>query len=124
MAGVKGDASKLHGEGNLASLKMNFLVLIMQLIMLGKDVGSRTAFTQSDCPNKLANCDDGIRRQMMLLHAELAQNINKHWMWWHMTPCSKKVLEIDGFVRPRLRHRLCTGGSTISLGKIVSIIFH
>jgi hypothetical protein len=39
-ARVKGDTSKLRGQGSLASLKMNVHVLIVQVIMLGEDVGS------------------------------------------------------------------------------------
>jgi hypothetical protein len=46
--------------------------------MLGKDIGSWTASAGSDRPNKLANCEDGIRCQVMQLHVELAQNISKH----------------------------------------------
>jgi hypothetical protein len=103
---------------------MHLFVLIVQLIMLGEDIDSWIASIGSDHLNKLTNMNNSIERQMVQLNLEFVQNIHKNWMRWHTKPCSKKVLKDDNFVHSRLRHRLCAGASTISLGEIPSITLH
>jgi hypothetical protein len=40
----------------------------------------------------------------------------------HVKPNSKEILKHDSFIYPRLRHRLCTRRSAISLRKIVIVV--
>jgi hypothetical protein len=65
VTGVKGDTTKLCSEGSLATLKMNLLVLIVQLIVRSEEIGSWMAFAGSDNPNKITYLDDSIRRQVV-----------------------------------------------------------
>jgi hypothetical protein len=67
---VKSDTAELSKESSLTSLKVNLLVLIMQLIMLSKDIGSWMVLVGSDSPDKFANLDDSIRHQMVQLHVK------------------------------------------------------
>jgi hypothetical protein len=122
--GVKGDTTKLCSEGSLASLKMNLLVLIVHLIVLSEDIGSWTAPTGSDSPDKHTNMSDSIRRQMVQLHSKFAQDVHKNWMRWHTKPNSEKVFKDDSFIRSRLRDGLRARSSAISFGKIVCVILN
>jgi hypothetical protein len=60
--GVKRNATKLGGESSIASCKMNFLVLVVQLIVMSEDIGSRTTSIRSNNPDELANLNDSIQR--------------------------------------------------------------
>jgi hypothetical protein len=77
VAWVKGDTSKLRGEGSLAPLKMNLFVLIVQLIMLSEDIHSRMTSVGSDRPDKLINLNNRIQCEMVQLHSKFAKNIHK-----------------------------------------------
>jgi hypothetical protein len=44
---------------------MNLLVLVVQLIVLSEDIGSWMTSTGSDQPDKPADLNDGIRRQVV-----------------------------------------------------------
>jgi hypothetical protein len=122
--GVKGDTVKLCNEGSLASLKMNLLVLIVQLIVLSEDIGSWTAPIGNDTLDKLTDLNDSIGRQMVQLQLKFAQDVHKDRMWWHTKPGSKKVFKDDSFICPRLWHGLHTERSAISLVEIASVTFH
>jgi hypothetical protein len=67
---VKSDATKLGSEGSFRSLKMNLLVLVVQLIVLSEDICSGPTPARSNYPDKLADLDDGIWRKLMQLHSE------------------------------------------------------
>jgi hypothetical protein len=71
MSGMKRDTTKLGGEGSLGSLKMNLLVLVVQLIMLSEDICSRLASTRSNSPDKFADLNDVIWCKLMQLYPEL-----------------------------------------------------
>jgi hypothetical protein len=122
--GVKDDTTKLCSEGSLASLKMNLLILIVQLIVLSEDSGSRMASVGSHSPDKLTNLNDSIWHQMVQLHSKFVQNVHMDQMRWHTKPSSEKVFEDDSFICMRLRHGLRTGDSAISLGEIASVTLH
>jgi hypothetical protein len=62
---MKCDIAKLHSKGSLTSLKMNLLVLIMQLIVLSKHISSWPTSVRSNRPDELADLNDCIRRQMV-----------------------------------------------------------
>jgi hypothetical protein len=109
--GVKGDTAKLCSEGSIASLKMNLIVLIVQLIVLCEDIGGWTAPTGSDSPDKLTDLNDSIWHQMVQLHPKFAQDVHKDWMRWHTKPDSENVFKDDNFERSRLWHGLRTEGS-------------
>jgi hypothetical protein len=57
--------AELRSEGSLTSLEMNLLILVVHLIMLGKDISSQTTSARSDRPDKLTDLNDSIRRQMV-----------------------------------------------------------
>jgi hypothetical protein len=88
---MKCDTAKLCSEDSLASLKMNLLVLVVQLMVLSEEIDSWTASAGSDRPDKLVDLNDGIRRQMVQLNSEFAQNVCKNQMWQHTKPNSEKV---------------------------------
>jgi hypothetical protein len=96
---VKGGIAKLCSKGRLTSLEMNLLVLIVQLIVLSKDIDSRMDPTGHDSLDKLTDMIDNIRHQMVQLHLEFAQDVHKDRMQRHMKPGSKKVFEDDSFIR-------------------------
>jgi hypothetical protein len=75
---MKCDTAKLCSEDSLASLKMNLLVLVVQLMVLSEEIDSWTASAGSDRPDKLVDLNDGIRRQMVQLNSEFAQNVCKN----------------------------------------------
>jgi hypothetical protein len=106
LRGVKRNIAKLGSECSLGSFKMNFLILMVQLIVMSENICSRMTTAGSNSRYELANLDDSIRRQLMQLHMKLAQNIHKDWMWWHAKPSSKKILEHHSFVHPRIKNRL------------------
>jgi hypothetical protein len=120
--GVKSNEAKLSGEGTLRPLELNLLIWIVQFIVLSEDISNRMAPVRGNNPNKLADLDDSIRHQLVQLHSKLTQNVQKNWVWGHTKPNSKEILEHNSFVRPRVRHRLRSGGSTISFGKIVTVV--
>jgi hypothetical protein len=121
---MKCDTTKLHSEDSLALLEMNLLVLVVQLIMLCEDIGSRMASAGSDRPDKLTDLNDSIRRQMVQLHSEFAQDVCENQMWRHTELGSEKFFEGDNFVCPGLWHGLRAKGSAISLGEIASAGLH
>jgi hypothetical protein len=71
-AGVKSDTTKLCNKNSLASFKVNLLVLIMQFIMLSKNIGSWMTPTRSDSLDKFAKLDNSIQCQVVQLHADFA----------------------------------------------------
>jgi hypothetical protein len=99
---VKCDTIKLSTEGSLRSLKMNLLVLVVQLIVLSEDIDSGMTSARSNNADKLANLDDSIRRQMMQLHSELTQNVHKDRMRRYVKPSSEDFFEHNIFLRSRL----------------------
>jgi hypothetical protein len=56
---------------------MNHVVLVVQLIMLSEDIGSRMTSVGSNNLDKLADLDDSIRRQLMQLHSKFTQDVYK-----------------------------------------------
>jgi hypothetical protein len=119
---VKSDATKLSSEGTLKPLKLNLLILVVQLVVPSKDICSRMAPTRSNSPDKLTDMEDSIQCQLMQLHLELKQDVHKNHMWGHAKPSSKEILKHDSFIHLRLRHRPHAKRSAISLGKIVIIV--
>jgi hypothetical protein len=67
---MKSDATKLGGEGSFGSLKMHLFVLVVQLIVLSKDICSGSTPTRSNDPDKLTDLDDGIRHKLMHQYSE------------------------------------------------------
>jgi hypothetical protein len=120
--GVKRNIAKLGGESSITSYKMNFLVLVVQLIVMSEYISSRMTTARSNSPDELANLNDSIRHQLMQLYLKFVQDVHKDWMRRHMKPDSKEILEHHGFVRPRIRNRPCTKRMHVSLQKIVGII--
>jgi hypothetical protein len=51
---------------------MNFLVLIVQLIVMSENICSRMTSARSNNTNKLANLNDSIRHLLMQLFLKLA----------------------------------------------------
>jgi hypothetical protein len=76
--GLEGNAAKLCSEGSLAYLKMNLLVLVMQLIVLSEDISSRMASARNDSLDKLVDLNNGIWRQVMQLDSKSAKNVCKN----------------------------------------------
>jgi hypothetical protein len=118
---VKRDTTKLGGESSLGSFKMNFLVLVVQLIVMNENIYSGMTSARSNNPNEFADPNDGIRHQLIQLHSEFVQNVHMDWMWRHAKPNSKEVLEHHNFVFPRIRNILRTRRMIISLWKIASV---
>jgi hypothetical protein len=119
---VKSDATKLSSESTLEPHKLNLLILVVQLIVLSKDIYSRMAPTRSNNPDELTDLDDSIWCQLMQLHSELMQDVHMNWMWGHAKPRSKEIPEHDSFIHPRLRYRLRAKRSAISLGKVATVV--
>jgi hypothetical protein len=94
---------KLSSESSLRPLQMNLLVVIMQLIVMSKNVCSRTTPARSNNPNKLANLNNGVRRQLMQLHLKFAQN--------------------NSLIFPRIGSRLYASCSGKTFWKVASGIF-
>jgi hypothetical protein len=101
---MEGNAAKLHSEGSLTPVKMNLLVLIMQLIIFSKYISSWMTSSRSYYRYKFADLNDGIRPQVVQMNSKFAQNVQKHWMRWHTESSSKKVFKDDSFVGVGLRH--------------------
>jgi hypothetical protein len=78
---VKSDAAKLRGEGTLGLHKFNLLILVVQLIVLNKNIYSRMVPTRSNILDKLTDLEDSIRCQLMQLHSELMQDVHKNRTW-------------------------------------------
>jgi hypothetical protein len=57
---VKSDATKLSSKGTVGTLKLNLLILIVQLIVLSEDICIRTTPAGSNNPDKLTDLDDSI----------------------------------------------------------------
>jgi hypothetical protein len=121
---VKRNTTKLGGKSSIASYKMNFLVLVVQLIVMSKDIDSRMTSARSNSSVELANLNDSIRRQLMHMYSKFAQDVHKDWMWQHVKPSSKEILEHHDFICPRIRNRLCTRRTPVSLRKIVGVNLH
>jgi hypothetical protein len=118
---VKRNTAKLGGESSLRPLKMNFLVLVVQLIVMSKNIYSGMTSARSNNLDKFANLNNSIQHQLMQLYSEFAQNIHKNWMRWHVKPSNKKILEHRSFVHSRIRNRFCTRRSVISFQKIAGV---
>jgi hypothetical protein len=103
---------------------MNHVVLVVQLIMLSEDIGSRMTSVGSNNLDKLADLDDSIRRQLMQLHSKFTHDVYKAQMRWHVRPSSEDIFKHDSFIHSRLWHRLRTRRSAISLGKILRVTVH
>jgi hypothetical protein len=65
MSGMKINTAELGGEVSFGSLKMNLLVLVVQLIMPRKDIRSRPIPARSNNPDKFADLNYGIWRKLM-----------------------------------------------------------
>jgi hypothetical protein len=61
MTRVKSDAAKLSGEGTFGTLRLNLLILIVQLIVLSEDIYIWMTTTGSNSPDKLTDLHDSIR---------------------------------------------------------------
>jgi hypothetical protein len=70
---------------------MNFLVLVVQLIMMSENNCSGTTIARSNCPDEFANLNDIIRRQLMQLYSEFVQNVHKNWMRSNAKPIVKSL---------------------------------
>jgi hypothetical protein len=60
MIRVKSDATKLSGKGTFGTLKLNLLILIVQLVVLSEDICSRTTPIGSNNLDKLTDMDNII----------------------------------------------------------------
>jgi hypothetical protein len=58
MSGMKRDTPELSSEGSFRPLKMNLLVLVLQLVVPSEDIYSRPTPTRSNCLDKFANLKD------------------------------------------------------------------
>jgi hypothetical protein len=76
--GVERNTAKLGGESGLAPFKMNFLVLVVQLIVMSKSIYSGMTSARSNGPDEFANLNDSIRHQLMQLYSEFVQNVHKN----------------------------------------------
>jgi uncharacterized protein YigA (DUF484 family) len=72
---------------------MNLLVLILQLIMMGKNFCIRVTSTRHDNPNKFTDLDNSIWSKLMYLNLKLAKNIQKHRMLMYVKASNEKILE-------------------------------
>jgi hypothetical protein len=63
---VKSDTTKLSSEGTFRPLKLNLLILVVQLIVLSEDICTRTTPVRSNSRDKLTDLDDSIRCQLKL----------------------------------------------------------
>jgi hypothetical protein len=74
---MKRYTTKLLSEISVGPFEINVLDLIVQLIVMSETVYSRATTTRNNSPDKLANLNDSIRCQLMQLHPEPTQNIQK-----------------------------------------------
>jgi hypothetical protein len=98
---------------------MNLLFLIMQLIVMRKNVRSGMTSARSNSPDKLANMNDSVWCQLMQRHPELAQNIHNDRVRRHVETNNKEIFEYHRFIFPGIRNRLYTRQLAISFQKIV-----
>jgi hypothetical protein len=68
---MKRYATKLRSECSVGPFQMNFLVLIVQLIVMSENICSRMTSVRSNNTNKLANLNDSIRHLLMQLFLKL-----------------------------------------------------
>jgi hypothetical protein len=85
--------------------------------MLGEDVGSRMVPVGSDHPNKLANCDDGVRHQMVQLYLNHVENISENWMQRYTNPAAKKSSKMIASSARGSGTNSVLGGRPYRLGK-------
>jgi hypothetical protein len=69
---VKRDTTKLGSKSSLEALKMNFLVLVVQLIVMSEHIRSRMTPARSDNPDEFPNLNYNIWCKLMQLNPELA----------------------------------------------------
>jgi hypothetical protein len=99
---MKSYAAKLRNEGSLKPFKMNLLILIVQLVMMHENVCSRMIPARSNSPNKLANLNNGVRRQLMQLHLKFVQNIQENRVRRYTETSSKEILEYNHLIFLRI----------------------
>jgi hypothetical protein len=87
---------------------------------MGENICSRTISTRSNSPDKLANLNYSIRCQLMQLHPEHAQNVQKDWVRRHTETSSEENFEHHCFIFMRNQNRLCTKRSAIPIWKVMS----
>jgi hypothetical protein len=63
-----------------------------------KNIHSRMSTAISNSPNKLADLNDGIQRQLMQLHLKFAQNFQKDWVGRYAKTSNKEILEHNRLV--------------------------
>jgi hypothetical protein len=114
---MKGYTLKLSSKGSLGPLKMNLLVLIMQLIMMGKNFCIRVTSTRHDNPNKFTDLDNSIWSKLMYLNLKLAKNIQKHRMLMYVKASNEKILEHNRLILFSDRHRIFARRSSKSFRK-------
>jgi hypothetical protein len=94
---MKRYTAKLCSETSVRSFKINFLILIVQFIVMSKNVCGGKAFARSNLDN-LANLNDSIRCQLMQLHLELAQNIQEDRVQRHAETSSEEIFKYHHFI--------------------------
>jgi hypothetical protein len=97
---------KLSNEGSLEPLKMNLLVLIVQLIMMSENFSIKVIFARCDSPNKFADLDNIVWSKLMQLHQKLVKNIQEHRVWRYAKASNEKIHEHNRLVPSRDRYRL------------------
>jgi hypothetical protein len=68
---MKRNASELSTERVLAPFKLDFLLLVMQLVVLCEDLSSRATSARADRLDKLLDLNNSIRCQLVQLNAKL-----------------------------------------------------
>jgi hypothetical protein len=112
--------TKLRNKISVVPFEMNFLVLVVQLVVMSENVCSRMTSARDNSPDKLANLNDSIWCQLMQLHLKLAQNIQKDRVQSHMKTRSEEIFEHHRFIFMRIWNGLCTKRSAISFQKVTS----
>jgi hypothetical protein len=112
---VKGYACKLCSELSLGSLKMNLLVLIMQLIVMSENISVRATSVRSDSPNKLTNLKNSICSKLIELHTKFAKNVQEHGVRRYAKASSKEILKNNYLVLIRGWNKFYVGWSGRSL---------
>jgi hypothetical protein len=71
MSGMKRDRTELGSKGSFRSLKMNLLVLVVQLIVPSEDICNRLTPARSNSPDKFADLNNGIWCKLMQMYPKL-----------------------------------------------------
>jgi hypothetical protein len=90
---MKGYASKLHNELSIRPLKVNLLVLIMQLIVMSENFSVRAISARRDSPDKLANLNNSIWSKLTKLHLKFVKNVQQHRVQMYVKASSEKILK-------------------------------